>query len=527
MKFLVILVTIATLSISCYSREAMCLSNKVETKLGFGYFYPYRIYNCDDNYGKEYILECGLGGKLAAVDGYVPNASKKICDHYATAQISKKELLKLNAMDRSELDRRTDGKLYKKLKRKNINPQMGEMVDSRDGKKYKTVKIGDQVWMAENLNFKYKVKGEPYGNYCNEDKCKVLGRYYTWAAAMDSAGLYSSQGEDCGYGHSRDCKATDPIRGICPENWHLPSGYEFKKLFAYLEKSKNIEELAFNLDDDAAFAFQATGDEWENATNTTGFSAIPAGSHGGFGGFENVSSEAKFWSTALSRDNDKSYYFGVHASFAGGYDTYMNNGLSVRCVKDDEPTRRDTMEVLFYKIKAMAHTKKDWNLNWYADYDLIRNAGVTQNIDKVSEALKSLEKQDKRDNSIAFALAGQSSGAVPTEKPKYTVKKLTEDDIEVSGALSTTDVIKIARQRSPGLRHIYNRFIKKHPGLEGTVTLKFTIIEDGSISDISIKSSTTGKKDFNKEVKVAVSLWKFKKVDSGSTTVTIPFTFSE
>ena len=95
MKFLVILVTIATLSISCYSREAMCLSNKVETKHGFGYFYPYRIYNCDDNYGKEYILECGLGGILAKVDGYVPNASKKICDQYATAQISKKELLSI------------------------------------------------------------------------------------------------------------------------------------------------------------------------------------------------------------------------------------------------------------------------------------------------------------------------------------------------------------------------------------------------------------------------------------------------
>lgn len=527
MKFLVILVTIVTLSISCYSREAMCISNNVETKVGFGYFYPYRIYNCDDNYGKEYILECGLGGILAKVGGYVPNESKKICDYYATAQISKKELLKLNAMDRSEFDRRTDGKLYTKLKRKNINPQMGEMVDSRDGKKYKTVKIGDQVWMAENLNFKYKVKGEPYGNYCNEDKCKVLGRYYTWAAAMDSAGLYSSQGEDCGYGHSRDCKATNPIRGICPENWHLPSGYEFKKLFAYLEESKNIEELAFSLDDDAAFAFQATGDEWENATNTTGFSAIPAGYRGNLGGFHNVSSEAKFWSTALSRVNDQAYYFGVHASFAGGYDTHMNNGLSVRCVKDDEPTPRDTMEVLFYKIKAAAHAKKNWNSNWYADYDLIKNAGVTQNIDKVSEALKSLEKQDKRDLSIAFALAGHSSGLVPTAKPKYTVKKLTEDDIEVSGALSTTDVFKTAQMLRYRLSCIYQKSIKKHPGLEGTVTLKFTIIEDGSISDISIKSSTTGKKDFNKEVKEAVSRWNFKKVDSGSTTVTIPFTFSE
>ena len=122
-------------------------------------------------------------------------------------------------------------------------------------------------------------------------------------------------------------------------------------------------------------------------------------------------------------------------------------------------------------------------------------------------------------------MLGENGGLAT--KPKGNIKTPTEGDIEVSGALSTTDVIKIARQRSPGLRHIYNKSIKIHPGLEGTVTLKFTIIEDGSISDISIKSSTTGKKDFNKKVKEAVSRWKFKKVDSGSTTVTIPFTFSE
>ena len=143
----------------------------------------------------------------------------------------------------------------------------------------------------------------------------------------------------------------------------------------------------------------------------------------------------------------------------------------------------------------------------------------------MSQALKSLEESNK--DAIAFGLFGHSSGLVSTAKPKYTVKKLTEDDIEVSGALSTTDVFKTAQLLRYRLSRIYQKSIKKHPGLEGTVTLKFTIIEDGSISDISIKSSTTGKKDFNEEVKEAVSRWKFKKVDSGSTTVTISFTFSE
>jgi TonB family protein len=83
------------------------------------------------------------------------------------------------------------------------------------------------------------------------------------------------------------------------------------------------------------------------------------------------------------------------------------------------------------------------------------------------------------------------------------------------------------RQRTPGLRHIYNKFLKKKPGFQGKVTLKFTIAPGGEIISISIASSTTGYGEFDGEIKGAVSRWKFSKVKSGNTTVTIPFTFSE
>ena len=59
------------------------------------------------------------------------------------------------------------------------------------------------------------------------------------------------------------------------------------------------------------------------------------------------------------------------------------------------------------------------------------------------------------------------------------------------------------------------------------MTLKITIAPDGDVSKISVASSTTGYKDFDGEIKVAVSRWKFSKVKSGNTTVTIPFDFSE
>jgi TonB family protein len=95
------------------------------------------------------------------------------------------------------------------------------------------------------------------------------------------------------------------------------------------------------------------------------------------------------------------------------------------------------------------------------------------------------------------------------------------------GSRSAADIMKVVRQRTPGLRHIYNKMLKKKPGFQGKVTLKFTIAPGGEIISISIASSTTGFGEFDSEIKNAVSRWTFSKVKSGNTTVTIPFTFSE
>lgn len=62
------------------------------------------------------------------------------------------------------------------------NTSFGTLVDERDGQTYRTTKIGDQVWMAENLNFPVK------GSYCYDNtlvNCEIYGRLYTWEAAQD------------------------------------------------------------------------------------------------------------------------------------------------------------------------------------------------------------------------------------------------------------------------------------------------------------------------------------------------------
>lgn len=165
-------------------------------------------------------------------------------------------------------------------------PQKGTMTDSRDGKTYKTVKIGKQVWMAENLNY------ESENSFCYDDdaaNCTKYGRLYTWAAAMDSVGKWSANGKGCG-GYDKKCSPTYPVRGVCPEGWHLPSKAEFKILFESVG-GKNV-----------AGKMLKSRSGWKddgNGTDTFGFSALPAGDGKmyDFVRFGNVGHAACFWSS--------------------------------------------------------------------------------------------------------------------------------------------------------------------------------------------------------------------------------------
>ena len=197
----------------------------------------------------------------------------------------------------------------------------GELKDERDGRVYKTIKINGLTVMAENLRYADSI-ASPYlkGNsWCyNNDtlNCRKGGRYYTWTAAMN---IDSKWQNDSPYGVEGLIKT--PHQGICPDRWHIPTDEEWKTLF----------DGVLPVDQ------QALGNpEWKEATNASGFSALPIGSTNWL---PDLGLEVQFWS---STENAAEYAgaWNIGSSFAqfceyGCYDKGAGQ-FPVRCIKDSE-----------------------------------------------------------------------------------------------------------------------------------------------------------------------------------------------
>lgn len=168
----------------------------------------------------------------------------------------------------------------------------GEFLDSRDGQVYKTIEIGSLVWMAENLNYSVA------GSFCyknNTSYCAKYGRLYTWNVAID----------------------------ICPNGWRLPTMYEFESLLT--GNGTNLK---------ATSSWSSGGCVKCNGTNSTGFSALPAGSRSSDGVFDFEGSCTYLWSSTKGNA-----YYNYELTLCGGManvESYEKEGaLSVRCVKDE------------------------------------------------------------------------------------------------------------------------------------------------------------------------------------------------
>ena len=203
-----------------------------------------------------------------------------------------------------------------------VNPAdvvVGSMKDSRDGQKYKTVKIGKQTWMAQNLNYKTA------NSFCYEssaENCEKYGRLYLWSAAMDSVGAWSTNGKDCG--DLTSCSPTDPVRGVCPKGWHLPSNTEWETML-----------IAVGGVSTAGKVLKSTSSWNGNGTDDFGFSALSAGYRFVRGDYDLEGSKTYFWSST-EKDNNRAISMSLNGNddnaFLNG--NYKFLGFSVRCLKD-------------------------------------------------------------------------------------------------------------------------------------------------------------------------------------------------
>ena len=210
------------------------------------------------------------------------------------------------------------------------NCEYGTLTDNRDGQTYKTVKIGDQIWMAENLNYAYlqPTASLDSSSFCYNDSaeyCAKYGRLYTWAAAMDSVGTWSTNGKGCGNG--KTCLPTYPVRGVCPEGWHLPTQEEFETLInAVGGQSKAGKMLRFTS------GWNSNG----NGTDAYGFSALSVGWRYEYGSYYGNGEEIDFWSST-EYNNISAIYRYLHyddENLLGENFGSKNYGFSVRCLKD-------------------------------------------------------------------------------------------------------------------------------------------------------------------------------------------------
>ena len=192
----------------------------------------------------------------------------------------------------------------------------GEILDERDGQVYKTVQIGDQVWMAQNLNL------ETENSLCGggfitreEGNCSVYGRQYTLVTAMGKTGA------ECGYEGLNCDLDSGNVQGICPSGWHLPDTTEWNALFAAVGGSSTAGQTL------------KAQTRWKGFSSFTyedayGFSALPAGERNTSGTFGIVDAYAFFRSA--SELSIRLAYNNLDVSL-WGHEVY---GHSVRCLKD-------------------------------------------------------------------------------------------------------------------------------------------------------------------------------------------------
>lgn len=202
-----------------------------------------------------------------------------------------------------------------------------------DGNIYKTIIIGEQEWMAENLRVKHYRNGDPIQKVeGNDEWCFMLeGAYCNYDNTIDSSTTY---------GILYNWYAVNDSRNISPKGWHVATDAEWQQLVDFLGGDSIAGNLLKARKSDS-LGVPIWGDD--GATNESGFSALPLGNRPGCsflgGAVIGRSFDAYFW-TATARNNSPTFAWGRWLIFNNNTSVVSrayhqkNYGFSIRCIKD-------------------------------------------------------------------------------------------------------------------------------------------------------------------------------------------------
>ncbi len=202
----------------------------------------------------------------------------------------------------------------------------GPNITDTEGNTYKTVYIGTQTWMAENLKVSKYSDGTPIPNITDNAQ---------WSNLTTGAWAYYNNDttNNAKYGKLYNWYVVSPTtngnKNICPTGWHVPSDAEWKLLIDFLggaslagAKMKEVGIINWNTSN-------------INATNSSLFTGVPGGSRNIIGVYDDIGSVGGYWSST-ELDRNSAFYFHLYYNndLVGRYDELKVSGISIRCLND-------------------------------------------------------------------------------------------------------------------------------------------------------------------------------------------------
>lgn len=189
----------------------------------------------------------------------------------------------------------------------------------------------------------------------------------------------------------------------------------------------------------------------------------------------------------------------------------------------------DSDDAFRFRSMEMAHREIYRLTGLKPSMSLPRGFRVASSSRAIFKKLVGMEKSKEFKKNIDKLLE-EAAGSSKAESTRPSGKVLIPswaDDIKVRGSRSAKDVLETIRRRGPELCDIYNNFLKKKSGFDGRVVLRFEIAPSGEVVRTAVAYSSTGYEEFDNAVSDYVGGIPFGEVESGSTKVTIPFTFDK